>query len=321
MVPAETFDNVKGKFPIGFFIWNTEINDFFEQIDSDVFDKNGTYIGSKTLHSYNNCILLTQFGKNKANNQETLIGHFAARGNDFQNQTGVFIDNIEKIRKGGGLHINILHKNFIEVSISFSVRNCIPATWLNDRDQFLFPNDNWKTDAEFQNDCLAFTLFQINIQSQYGTNHWIPFTEKEVNAKEKFASSFMTDFISGKIKIEVQNEDLFSAICQPELVSGSPEIPKQVRNDKALVFSPEATAVFDAGRALWSYFHSQNEVNVNASLYDIREYFQGRNAAGRMNPRSDDATYSELIGNLRKKLTELADKIKPKVYEYEFLKE
>jgi hypothetical protein len=37
-----------------------------------------------------------------------------------------------------------------------------------------------------------------------------------------------------------------------------------------------------------------------------------------MNPRSDDATYSELIGNLRKKLTELADKIKPKVYEYEF---
>ena len=88
-----------------------------------------------------------------------------------------------------------------------------------------------------------------------------------------------------------------------------------------LVFSEEATAVFDAGRALWSYYHSQKEVNVNASLYDIREYFQGRNAAGRMNPRSADATYSELIGNVRKKLTELADKIKPKVYEYEFLKE
>lgn len=91
--------------------------------------------------------------------------------------------------------------------------------------------------------------------------------------------------------------------------------------NKPLLFSDEATAVFDAGRALWSYYHSQKEVNVNASLYDIREYFQGRNAAGRMNPRSDDATYSELIGNLRKNLTELADKIKPKVYEYEFLKE
>ncbi|MEZ4724887.1 MAG: hypothetical protein R2863_09565 [Candidatus Kapaibacterium sp.] len=42
-------------------------------------------------------------------------------------------------------------------------------------------------------------------------------------------------------------------------------------------FSEEATAVFDAGRELWKYYHSQPNVNVNASLYDIREYFQGRN--------------------------------------------
>jgi len=56
-------------------------------------------------------------------------------------------------------------------------------------------------------------------------------------------------------------------------------------------------------------------------LYDIREYFQGRNDKGRMNPRSQDATYTALIGELRKNLTHLSEKIKPKVYEYEFLKE
>ena len=117
--------------------------------------------------------------------------------------------------------------------------------------------------------------------------------------------------------------------CQPELVSGSNEIPKQVRNDNtigvqhhsALVFSPEATLVFNAGRELWKYYHSQNEVNVNASLYDIREYFQGRNDKVRMNSRSRDSTYLELICELRNKLNILADKIKPKIYEYEFLKE
>jgi hypothetical protein len=106
---------------------------------------------------------------------------------------------------------------------------------------------------------------------------------------------------------------------QPELVSGSPEIPKQVRNDKALVFSPEATAVFDAGRALWSYYHSQKEVNVNASLYDIREYFQGRNMSGKMNTKSDDMLYMSLIVNLRTKLKELGNEILPKVYIYGFL--
>jgi len=119
--------------------------------------------------------------------------------------------------------------------------------------------------------------------------------------------------------------------CQPELVSGSPEIPKQVRNDKALVFSEEATAVFNAGRELWTYYHTHPSTssgyveskpyNVNASLYDIREYFQGRNDKGRMNSKSNDARYMELISELRSKLAVLADKIKPKVYEYGFLKE
>ena len=91
-------------------------------------------------------------------------------------------------------------------------------------------------------------------------------------------------------------------------------------------FSEEATAVFDAGRELWKYYHEiaslpRNDYNVNASLYDIREYFQGRNDKGRMNSKSDDATYTQLLAELRSKLAVLADKIKPKVYEYGFLKE
>jgi len=63
------------------------------------------------------------------------------------------------------------------------------------------------------------------------------------------------------------------------------------------------------------------ELKEIGSLYEIREYFQGRNDRGRMNSKSDDATYMELIGNLRAQLAILADAIKPKVYEYGFLKE
>jgi hypothetical protein len=40
-----------------------------------------------------------------------------------------------------------------------------------------------------------------------------------------------------------------------------------------------------------------------------------------MNSKSDDAIYTKLIAELRNKLAVLADKIKPKVYEYEFLKQ
>ena len=42
-------------------------------------------------------------------------------------------------------------KNLIQASIYYTVRHCIRATWLNDRDQFLFPNTQWQNDLEFQN--------------------------------------------------------------------------------------------------------------------------------------------------------------------------
>jgi hypothetical protein len=190
------------------------------------------------------------------------------------------------------------------VSIYYAVRKSILSSWLNDRDQFLYPNNNWKDDYEFQNDCFTYTLFNNNIQSAEGTNYWIPFTMQDVNSKEKFESSFMTDFIHGKLKQE-EHGNLFTI---------------QKTRTTELVFSEEATAVFYAGKELWKYYHSQPNCNENASLNDIREYFQGRKIDGKMNARSNDEHYMLLITALRDNLKILAKKIEPKVYEYEFLK-
>ena len=91
-----------------------------------------------------------------------------------------------------------------------------------------------------------------------------------------------------------------------------------IRNSR-IAFTPKAIAVFDAGRELWKYYHQQPMANPNASFYDIRAYFQRRKENGKMNAKSDDEHYTVLIGNLRQALKELADQIKPKVYEYGFL--
>ena len=61
--------------------------------------------------------------------------------------------------------------------------------------------------------------------------------------------------------------------------------------------------------------------NVNASFYDIREHFQGRDAKGRMKSTSDDERYNKLIADLRLEMKFLAKQIEPKIYEYGFLKE
>jgi hypothetical protein len=229
-----------------------------------------------------------------------------------QQQNGVYItlqptDSDIKQHKTASITKN----NLVTMSIYLAIRLIINPTWLNNRDQFLFPNDDLKSDKEFHNDCLTFTLFNNNIQSKFGVNHWIPFTENEVNAQEKFASNFMSDFIAGKIQSEkIQENSLFDASEKESF------IPKE-----RLVFSPEAQAVFDTGRELWRYYHAQHGVGTNASLYDIKEHFQGRNDKKRMNTRSNDINYTALISELRNKLNVLAKKIVPKVYEYGFLKD
>lgn len=532
LVPANTFDNVDGEFPIGFKIWDTNKIEHFNEIVADIFSVGNILIGNSSICNYDKFKLindwLNSFTK-KTINQKT-IGFINSKSNDFQHQNRIVI-GCENVLARGDLHKKITENKLKDISIYFTVRHCIEPSWLNDRDQFLFPNDGWKNDTEFQNDCLAFTLFhgQNRISSKEGTNHWIPFTEQEVNAKEKFDSNFMSDFIRGKIKVE-KPVDLFSSVAGEEIrpprpsdtpplegnntftdsitkrtapsdtppmegnisdfVLNSPskegwqtksvgvvnkrntknymELPfnpklkerakelrkagnlsevlfwnevkkgkfngldfdrqkivgnyivdfycadknvvieidgsshdnkqeydaerdayleslglevihirdKEIRKNLVgvfemlklhpaflpasvnlppstnlpprpsdtppeegnntiqshqsygnfvLTFSPEAKEVFNAGLELWKYYHAQKfpshgGYNVNASLYDIREYFQGRNEQGKMNNKSDDEQYMLLINNLRKKLRVLAGKIEPKVYQYGFLK-
>ncbi len=311
IVPAYTFDNVKGKFPIGFQFYDTSKKEIFHSILADVYDEDKNMIKTKWFSNYNNAKFLNKWLISYKYKYDP-IAKLIYNSNDFQHQNRIRITNFETTVLGGDGKFNIDKSNLLISGIYFSVRHCIEPTWLNDRDQFLYPNDGWETDTEFQNDCLAFTLFhsQNRITSKEGTNHWIPFTEVEVNAREKFESHFMSDFIKGKPKLPQKSFYTLPILFEQE----------ESYNRAPIKFSEEATAVFDAGRELWKYYHRQPNCNVNASLYDIKEHFQGRNDTGKMNNKSSDETYMNLIGNLREKLRLLSKKIEPKVYEYGFLK-
>ena len=117
----------------------------------------------------------------------------------------------------------------------------------------------------------------------------------------------MSDFLAGKIKAE-KPVDLFS-----DTSDGAKDFSPQ--------FTAEAQAVLAAGRELWRYYHTMADANPNASLYDIKEYFQGRDDKGKMKAKSDDKRYTELLDNLKVAMQNLASQIRPKVYEYGFLKE
>ena len=337
LVPANTFDNVKGNFPIGFQIWHTGSEKFFQQAEADVYDSKGDYLGKKNLFSYDDDLFIINWLRQFYNKTEKHYAYLRYLGTDFQNNKGVFItlkpsDNDLTQVKGNW----ITPSNIIPMVTYFAVRLSIEADWLNDRDQFLYPNNDWQVDTEFQTDCLIYTLFhgQNRISSEHGTNYWIPFTEEEVNAKEKFESHFMSDFIHGRTKKTIRTEEEQKEYEKDSKnyhvadVFAEPTTTTSLQDGTSpLVLSEKAKAVMNAGRELWRYYHQQPvaKEKPNASFYDIRLYFQGtkttKSGKLQMNTESNDPTYTALITNLRQKQKELAKQIEPKVYEYGFLKQ
>ncbi|GHQ91075.1 hypothetical protein VN1239_14240 [Helicobacter pylori] len=313
IVPADSFDNVKGQFPIGFLVWDTATPPLkpTNALNLEVFDSLGEFLGYKTFKPIVDKVKSINEWFKIYKDEQDYLGILVYDAPDFSHQNTNYLQN----HKGTShLHYEKLTPtNLLIGAIYFSIRHCIKATWQNDRDQFYAPYDDaFQDDSEFKNNCLIFMLFhtQNRITTTQGTNHFIPFSETEVNPKERYSSHALLDFLKGKIKEE--GDSLFL---------------NAKKENKPLEFSPSASRVFDAGREIYRYYHTQDftnrPYNANISLYDIKEFFQGRNAQGKLNlpAKAKDEYYKQLYANLQDALKDLAKEIQPKVYEYGFLRE
>ncbi|MGN8395873.1 hypothetical protein ACR9KK_07410 [Helicobacter pylori] len=313
MVPADSFDNVTGQFPIGFLVWDTATPPLkpTNALNLEVFDSSGGFLGYKTFKPIVDKVKNINEWFKAYKDKRDYLGILVCDAPDFSHQNTNYLQN----HKGTShLHYeNLTLTNLLIGAIYFSIRHCIKATWQNDRDQFYAPYDDaFQDDSEFKNNCLIFMLFhtQNRITTTQGTNHFIPFSETEVNAKERYFSHALLDFLKGGIKEE--GDSLFL---------------NDKKENKPLKFSPCASKVFDAGKEIYRYYHTQDftnrPYNANASLYDIKEFFQGRNAQGKLNlpAKAKDEYYKQLYANLQDALKDLAKEIQPKVYEYGFLRE
>jgi hypothetical protein len=181
---SDTFDNVKGKFPIAFLIWNLENKKETKQIETDIFlndkaMKNCWQAGTKNFYTIDKDSI-AEWRSSFYRFEGTSIGSMIIVGPSMQSNNNTFITNYPaESYKNKGMVAEITKDNLIEMCIYLSIRQCIAQTWINNRDQFLYPNDGWKTDNAFKYDCFAFALFhgQNKISVKGGINHWLPFTE------------------------------------------------------------------------------------------------------------------------------------------------
>jgi hypothetical protein len=320
VVHNKAFEGLTGKFPIGFLIWKTNQNakrTAITEISVDVLDKNSKPIGEKLFYNLPNNSFLNVWLKRPKTNQveviplknsispsetnprvktwsEKAVAYMYCGVNDLQHAEQQTIIFSSPYGGGNGFYIN--PENIEQAAIIFSVRRLVKPTWLNDRDQFLQPTEPL-TD-EFKDDCLVWMLFnrcqrtasandlEWNNKKWTIVNHFIPFTEEEVNAPDRFESDFMVQYMADKI------------------------------------FSTEAKEVLEAGKKLWQAYFANTDVHtvrdelklnrVDVGWYQIRKALQARNASG------DFAAVSfKPFEDAYKKLSE---KLQPQVYELGFLK-
>lgn len=286
IVPANTFDNVKGSFPIGFHIWDTKSEFSFKSIVADVFDKFGWLIGKKKYSSPSKKALIINWLRNFYDNTDKQIGFLRMLGTDVQHDRDIFICN--KLSKNDikeKLYTTITTKNITEMCMYNAVRHIIKSSWINNRDHYYAPTEDYIKDEEFLGNLFIYFLFDNsnNIKSSDGVNHWIPFREIEVSARDRYESYEIITYLKG------------------------------------ITISNEAKRVLEKGRELYCYYHAQSDSNPNASFYDIRLYFQKLNNKGRMNSKSDDERYTELLQALKISHDQLRQTILPKLYKYGIL--
>lgn len=320
VVHSKAFDGLSGNFPIGFLIWETnqfsKTKEEITEIVTDVLDKNAKPIGEKNYYNISSNNFLNawlprlktngisiplknavepQMAKAKVTSWVSeAIGYFWCNGNDMQqaNQTVIFSSVFSA---GNGFYVT--KENLEKVSIMFSVRRLIKPIWLNNRDQFLQPTEPL-TD-EFKNDCLVWMLFngsnltasandlEWNDKKWSIVNHFIPFTEEEVDSPERFESDFMVKYM----------------------------------NDK--VFSEEAKNVLEEGKKLWQAYYKEidtrdvcDELKLNRAdvgWYQIRNALKKRNESGDFQPVSFVA--------FEESYRALTEKLRPSVYALGFLKQ
>jgi hypothetical protein len=324
VVHSKAFDGLNGDFPIGFLVWKTnqlsKSRRSITDISTDVLDKNAQAIGEKHFFNIPNKQLLTNWiGRQKPNETDALplinavtpttktsgvrrtkwadvaIGHMLSDSNDLQNanQTGLF-SSVHSIGHKGGFYV--FPENLLQSSVIFSVRRLIKPTWLNDRDQFLQPSEPLSN--EFKNDCLIWMLFngsnltasannlEWNGRTWSIVNHFIPYTEEEVDAKGRFESDFMVQYLAEK------------------------------------TLSDDAVAVLNAGRELWKAYFNETDVHTvrdalklnrpDVGWYQIRNALKARNASGDYPP----VDFTPLEAAYKT----LSEKLHPQVFEYGFLR-
>jgi len=159
-------------------------------------------------------------------------------------------------------------------------------------------------------------------------NHFIPFSEAEVNASDRFESDFMVQYLAGLPPL-VNSSIVIPAQAGIQSIQNAPKgqkskpLDSRLRgNDGTGALSAEALAVLDAGRELWRAYFAQTDVRAVRDELKLNRadvgWYQIRNALKKRNESGDSVPVD--FSGFEKAYKTLSEKLQPQVFELGFLR-
>jgi hypothetical protein len=304
---ANTFDNVAGKFPVSFQVWNCAIkNDFPTQLQFDVLGENGEVEFVKKVYNFTTKELINDWFANNNKSVEDIFGYTRKSGSDFQNQqyTAFYHEEPEH-------HNKITKSNIVQSCIYNAVRLCIPATWINDRDQFTKPFVK-QTNNTQQN----IGKKEVKIEDNYGlaiAENKDDFNTKKKVKIEEYLYQDDQNFISNCIVFALFEKNFTDWQIFPNSEVGLSGIARDMTVYNLLIkgrkFSDEAQAVLDIARKIYTLYYA-----------NFNDYTLGWHKVRKTLKDDKISQFDELYQQFKAAKQNLTEALVPMVYKYGFLK-
>lgn len=224
------FDGNKGKFPVGFLVWNLKRDIPLEKqtVVLDVYDENCEKVGTKQilttsresflnkwvprhrnthiLPPFSSAITISDRTKDVRNRvADGFLCSMMCCGNDMQHQNYVCLLSGPQASAGS---FSVVPENFERAMVTHAVRRIPKATWINDRDQFYQPfSDNLP--QEFVNDCVIWSAFAPSNNSAALKD--VVYQGKTYQIENQLFPFLLSDVVTWKCGLSDISAQLFSA--------------------------------------------------------------------------------------------------------------
>ncbi len=322
---STNFQGVKGKYPIGFLIWDLSHSRPLgvKTVPLDICNNDGVVVGEKHLSLIQTEDVLNKwFSRPQNSNQYILpplsnaitvkdgnvdrrhrarhdfLASVCSNGNDFQHAKYVVILSSPNVSAGA---FTVNEGVFEKSMVLHAVKKVPKPTWLNDRNQFLTPRV--ELPEEFMNDCVIWSLFANS--NETASLRDVVYLGKTYQIKNNFFPFVIEEMKKWTIKdpdfkLELaSDEDRFVAIWLQQAS-----------------LSEEAKVVMERGEAVYKLFYrSLNDLPTHT--YKIRNWDAGWYQIRRT--MTDNNLGIDELRDLRDVHTLLAEKLLPQIEAYGFL--